>query len=182
MVYSSVHWIVPTIAGSLLATSLLLIFVGYLNYLVDTYLMYAASAIAANTIARSACGASAPLFTDQMFDKLGVGGGGSLVGGVAALLAIIPFMFYKYGKSIRVRSRFAPTKGGSGTQKQKDEEADPGLVQLTDQTTTRSGTRLQSPPPGDRAGESSTMTEGEESSGGLETGEDGPSGEKKEET
>jgi multidrug resistance protein len=33
--YNSVHWIVPTIAGALLSTSLLLIFVGYLNYLVD---------------------------------------------------------------------------------------------------------------------------------------------------
>jgi hypothetical protein len=82
-----VHWIVPTIAGALLATSLLLIFVGYLNYLVDTYLMYAASAIAANTIARSACGAAAPLLTNQMFEALGVGGGGSLIGGGAPLPA-----------------------------------------------------------------------------------------------
>ncbi|KAK9342400.1 major facilitator superfamily domain-containing protein, partial [Lipomyces starkeyi] len=65
--YNSVHWIVPTIAGALLSSALLLIFVSYLNYLVDVYLMYAASAIAANTIARSACGAAAPLFTNQMF-------------------------------------------------------------------------------------------------------------------
>ena len=70
--------------------------------------MYAASAIAANTIARSACGAAAPLLTDQMFTALGVGGGGSLIGGVAVLLACIPFLFYKYGKQIRIRSRFAP--------------------------------------------------------------------------
>lgn len=112
----------PTIAGALLATSLLLIFVGYLNYLVDTYLMYAASAIAANTIARSACGAAAPLFTNQMFEKLGVGGGGSLIGGVAALLAIIPFMFYKYGRQIRIRSKFAPVKDRNAV-KEKDEES-----------------------------------------------------------
>lgn len=134
---SSVHWIVPTIAGSLLATSLLLIFVGYLNYLVDTYLMYAASAIAANTIARSACGAAAPLFTNQMFDALGVGGGGSLIGGVAALLAIIPFTFYRYGKAIRVKSRFAPT---NIRKKPTDEEKAPvplkTRVSLTDQAST----------------------------------------------
>lgn len=98
---------------------LLLIFVAYLNYLVDVYLMYAASAVAANTIARSACGAAAPLFTNQMFTALGVGGGGSLIGGVAALLAAIPFLFYKYGKQIRVRSKFAPTKP---PQEKKDEE------------------------------------------------------------
>ncbi len=88
---------------------MMLIFVAYLSYLVDTYLMYAASAIAANTIVRSAVGSTAPLFTDYMFTALGIGGGGSLIGGVACLLAVIPFAFYKYGRRIRVRSRFAPT-------------------------------------------------------------------------
>ncbi|GAB7341290.1 hypothetical protein MBLNU457_7561t1 [Dothideomycetes sp. NU457] len=107
--YNSIHWIVPTIAGVFLATSILLIFVAYLNYLTDTYLMFAASALAANTVARSAAGASAPLFTQYMFNALGVGGGGSLIGGVACLLAPIPFIFYRYGGPIRERSAFAPT-------------------------------------------------------------------------
>lgn len=85
--------------------------------------MYAASAIAANTIARSACGAAAPLFTFQMFTALGVGGGGSLVAGVATLLAAIPFLFYKYGKQIRLRSKFAPTsKEEQAMEENKDEE------------------------------------------------------------
>lgn len=108
--YNSIHWVVPTLAGVFLATSILLIFVAYLNYLTDTYLMYAASALAANTVARSAAGAAAPLFTQYMFNALGVGGGGSLIGGVAALLAPIPFIFYKYGGPIRERSKFAPTE------------------------------------------------------------------------
>jgi len=108
--YNSIHWIVPTIAGVFLGTSILLIFVAYLNYLTDTYLMFAASALAANTVARSAAGAAAPLFTQYMFDALGVGGGGSLIGGFAVLLAPIPFIFYKYGEPIRKRSKFAPTE------------------------------------------------------------------------
>lgn len=107
--FDSIHWIVPTLAGTLLGTSILLIFVAYLNYLTDTYLMYTASAMAANTICRSAGGAAAPLFTRSMFNALGVGGGGSLIGGFAILLAPIPFIFYKYGEPIRRRSRFAPT-------------------------------------------------------------------------
>ncbi|KAG5927110.1 hypothetical protein E4U42_002589 [Claviceps africana] len=107
--YNDVPWIVPTIAGGFLSAFMLLIFVTYLNYLVDVYLMYAASAMAANTIVRSACGAAAPLFTRQMFHKLGVGAGGSLIGGVAVLLAIVPFVFRRYGEAIRTRSRFAPT-------------------------------------------------------------------------
>lgn len=64
--FSYVHWVVPTIAGSLLCTGIVLIFVSYLNYLTDTYLMFAASAIAGNTVCRSALGAVAPLFTEQM--------------------------------------------------------------------------------------------------------------------
>ncbi|RFU74909.1 benomyl methotrexate resistance [Trichoderma arundinaceum] len=100
--YNSVHWIVPTLAGVFLSMSMLLIFVGYINYLVDTYVTYAASAIAANTIARCASGASAPLFTNQMFKALGVGGGGSLIGGVAAALAIIPFLFYRYSNAEQI--------------------------------------------------------------------------------
>jgi multidrug resistance protein len=107
--YNSVHWVVPTLAGVFLSSSILLIFVAYLNYLTDTYLMYAASALAANTVVRSAAGAAAPLYTQYMFDALGVGGGGSLIGGVACLLAPIPFVFYKYGRTIRERSKFAPT-------------------------------------------------------------------------
>lgn len=117
--FMSIHWIVPTIAGVFLASSIVLIFVAFLNYLTDSYLMYAASAIAANTIARSACGAAAPLFTNQMFTALGIGGGASLVGGVAIILAVVPFAFYKYGPAIRKRSKFAPTP------EKKDEEAHP---------------------------------------------------------
>ncbi|KAH6608488.1 major facilitator superfamily domain [Trichoderma cornu-damae] len=128
--FNSIHWIVPTIAGAFLTTALLLLFVGFLNYLVDAYLMYAASAIAANTIIRSACGAAAPLFTVQMFHALGVGGGGSLVGGVATVLAIIPFMFYKYGAAIRARSRFNPR--GFKPPAKKDEEANPTVLVIED--------------------------------------------------
>jgi hypothetical protein len=107
--FNSIHWIVPTLAGVFLATSILPIFVAYLNYLMDTYLIYAASALAANTVARSACGAADPLFTQYMFNALGVGGGGSLIAGCAVILAPIPFIFYKYGASIWKKSKFAPT-------------------------------------------------------------------------
>lgn len=120
--YNSIHWIVPTLAGVFLATSILLIFVAYLNYLTDSYLMFAASALAANTVCRSACGAAAPLFTQYMFNALGVGGGGSLIGGVAVLLAPIPFVFYRYGEPIRKRSKFAPTEDKEEKQEERGEQ------------------------------------------------------------
>lgn len=107
--YNSIHWIVPTIAGVFLAASILLVFMGYLSYLTNAYLMYATSAMAANTVARSAAAAASPLFTTYMLDALGVGGTGSLIGGVGILLAPTPFIFYRYGRPIRECSRFAPT-------------------------------------------------------------------------
>jgi hypothetical protein len=107
--YDSVHWAVPTVAGTFLSMSILLIFVVFINYIIDSYLVYAASALAANTVLRSACAAASPLFTRYMFGKLGVGGAGSLIGGVGVLLMPIPFVFYKYGAAIRARSKFALT-------------------------------------------------------------------------
>ena len=100
---------------------MMLIFIGYINYIVDTYGPLTASAVAVNTFARSAGGASAPLFTTQMFSALGVGGGGSLIGGVATVLAAIPFVFYYYGKHIRIRSKYVPTNLEGVTA--EDEEA-----------------------------------------------------------
>lgn len=97
----------PTLAGTFLSASMLLVFVAYVSYIVETYTVHAASAIAANSIARYAFSAAVPLFTRQMVGALGVGGGGSLLGGVASLLAGVPFVFWKFGKRIRRRSRFA---------------------------------------------------------------------------
>ena len=101
----------------------MLVYVAVINYLTDTYASYAASVIAANTVARSAGSAAAPLFATQMFTALGVGGGGSLIGGVATLLAFIPFVFFWYGASIRKKSKYALVEPEQ--MDKMDEEADP---------------------------------------------------------
>ncbi|KAH7207920.1 major facilitator superfamily domain-containing protein [Fusarium redolens] len=84
--YNSVHWIVPTAGGTVLAICLMLIHVSCFSYITDTYADYAASVIAANIVARCISSAGAPLFTRQTFNAIVVGGGGSLIAGVAALL------------------------------------------------------------------------------------------------
>lgn len=48
-------------AGGLMGFSILLVFLSLLNYIVDMYLMVAASALAANTVVRSIFGASFPV-------------------------------------------------------------------------------------------------------------------------
>ncbi|KAI4127500.1 MAG: hypothetical protein LQ341_006783 [Variospora aurantia] len=105
----STHWIVPTLSGIMTGFGLLAIFLQSLNYLVDAYLMFAASAIAANTFLRSIAGAVFPLFATYMFNGLGVEWASSLLGFVALALIPIPVVFWKYGARIRKRSAFAPT-------------------------------------------------------------------------
>jgi DHA1 family multidrug resistance protein-like MFS transporter len=59
-----------------------------------------------------------------MFNSLGVGGGGSLIAGIACLLAPIPFLFYKYGEGLRKRSRFAPTEEKPDEARAEDQGSD----------------------------------------------------------
>ncbi|KAF9069463.1 major facilitator superfamily domain-containing protein [Rhodocollybia butyracea] len=106
--YTNVPWAVPAVATVVLGFAISLIFMSFLSYLIDTYLMYSASAFAANTAVRSAVGAAFPLFTVQMYTKLGINWASSLVGFVGLLLAPSPFLFYKYGARIRAGSKFAP--------------------------------------------------------------------------
>ncbi|KAF7332513.1 MFS general substrate transporter [Mycena kentingensis (nom. inval.)] len=106
--YPSVHWAVPAVSTIVVGTSISLIFISFLSYLVETYLMYSASAFAANTFIRSLVGAAFPLFTVQMINGLGVNWAATLLGLVGLLLAPSPFLFYKYGAKIRERSKFAP--------------------------------------------------------------------------
>lgn len=89
---NSDHWAVPTMAGTFLAMSILLVFI---NYNTDLYLMYAAPSVAVNTVLRSACAAASLLFTQYMFDALDLGGAGSFIRLFGMLLSPIPFVFYK---------------------------------------------------------------------------------------
>jgi DHA1 family multidrug resistance protein-like MFS transporter len=104
---SDIHWIVPTLSGLLTGFGLFCIFLQCLNYIVDAYLVFAASALAANSVLRSIAGAGFPLFSTYMFNALGVNWTGTLLGCVAAILMPIPLLFYLYGLRIREKSKFA---------------------------------------------------------------------------
>ncbi|KAI0536293.1 polyamine transporter 1 [Xylaria digitata] len=106
---ADIHWIVPALSGLLSGFGLLTIFLQSLNYLVDSYLMFAASAIAANTFLRSIFAAAFPLFATYLFKGLGIQYASTLLGGIAAFLVPIPILFYVYGSRIRAKSAFAPT-------------------------------------------------------------------------
>lgn len=64
----SIHWIVPTLAGLCIGFGMFTVFLQCVNYIIDAYLSFSASAVAANTIMRSLFGAVFPLFATYMFD------------------------------------------------------------------------------------------------------------------
>lgn len=101
------HWIVPCIGLVMLGTGFFTIFQAALNYLVDTFQAYAASAVAANTFLRSCFAGAFPLVVGPLFHNIGIGPGSSITGGFAALLIPVPFVFYVYGKRIRRRSKWS---------------------------------------------------------------------------
>lgn len=76
------------------------------TYLIDAFTIHAASAIAANTVLRSLCGALLPLAGPKMYATLGLGWGNSLLGFIAVAMLPIPWLFYKYGERIRTHPRF----------------------------------------------------------------------------
>ncbi|KAI9457468.1 MFS polyamine transporter [Lactarius psammicola] len=106
--YESVPWWVPGLSTIFIGLAITLIFTSFTTYLIDTYLTYAASALAGHTVIRSLIGAAFPLFSTQMFVNLGINWAGTLLGGIALILAPMPFLFYKYGHRIRIKSSFAP--------------------------------------------------------------------------
>ncbi|KAJ6630179.1 major facilitator superfamily domain-containing protein, partial [Mycena sp. CBHHK59/15] len=105
--FTSVHWIAPCIAEFLFGCSMMLIFTGFIPYLIDCYTMTAASALAAGMASRALVGSAFPLFALQMYHGLTVQGATSLLAGLSCLLAPIPFVFSAYGLGIRSRSKYA---------------------------------------------------------------------------
>jgi DHA1 family multidrug resistance protein-like MFS transporter len=108
------------------------IFLQALNYLVDAYLMFAASAIAGNTFMRSLAGAGFPLFARQMFEGMGIQWAATLLGCVAIVMAPIPFIFYKYGAKIRAKSAYAPTFAAPPMASSEDETGDSSTEKETE--------------------------------------------------
>ncbi|KAJ8123484.1 hypothetical protein ONZ43_g583 [Nemania bipapillata] len=100
-----VHFIVPVAAGIPFGWGMVTLFLGGFTFLLDTYgARYSASAVAANGLLRYAFGAGFPLFTVQMYEKLGIAWATSLLAFIGLALLPIPFVLYKFGPFLRGRS------------------------------------------------------------------------------
>lgn len=102
-----VHWMVPTVGIAFIGFGLITIFLPCMNYIIDCYLFFAASALAGNTFMRSMFGGVFPLFARQMFVNMKIKWAGTLLGCVAVAMIPVPFLFYKYGVQLRTKSKYA---------------------------------------------------------------------------
>jgi hypothetical protein len=65
-----VYWIVPIMSTTIIGIGNVLVFMCVQTYLVDTFTIHAASALATNTIVRSVAGAVLPLAGQQLYRTL----------------------------------------------------------------------------------------------------------------
>jgi multidrug resistance protein len=103
----AVHWIVPNIGAAILAFGMIATFQCIQTYTVDTYTLYAASALSANTFLRSLAGFALPLASGRLYDSLGYGWGNTVLGLIAAIVGIpAPFLLFNFGERIRAKSQY----------------------------------------------------------------------------
>lgn len=105
--YPHISWVGPTLAGLPCGFGFILLYNSANNYIVDSYQHYAASALAAKTFVRSLWGAAVPLFTIQMYHRLGYQWASSLLAFISLACCGIPYVFYFFGAKIRQKSKYA---------------------------------------------------------------------------
>ncbi|KAL8836741.1 MAG: hypothetical protein Q9170_002805 [Blastenia crenularia] len=105
--YVHVHWIVSVLPLALIGFSANEFDSALAGYLTDSYTIYAGSANAPLACLRALLSGVFPLFAKQMFDRLGANVAGSVLGVLATLFCVTPFVFARYGKWLRLKSKFA---------------------------------------------------------------------------
>ncbi|KAF9695801.1 hypothetical protein EKO04_005949 [Ascochyta lentis] len=100
-------WAASVCAAIPFGFGMVLIFLSIMNYLIDSYTIFAASVLAGNGIIRSVFGAAFPLFTKQMYDGIGIHWASSVPAFLAVACIPLPFLFYKYGATIRQKCKYA---------------------------------------------------------------------------
>ncbi|KAF3910168.1 hypothetical protein ABW21_db0200465 [Orbilia brochopaga] len=102
-----INVIVPLIGCVLFGWGAVATFIVTAIYMVYIYNeLLGASALGANSLVRYAMAACFPLFTVQMYEKLGIAHAGTVLAAIAAGLGPIPFVLFFYGEKLRSRSVF----------------------------------------------------------------------------
>lgn len=106
-VSDSLSPIIPSLSGLFFYLGYQLVFMSMGNYLTDVFRQNSASAQAAAGMTRSVGAILLPLAAGPMYSRLGIHWAPSLLGFVALLMGVIPFVFIKYGTVLQHKSKAA---------------------------------------------------------------------------
>ncbi|KAI0999410.1 hypothetical protein K3495_g8785 [Podosphaera aphanis] len=101
---ATIHWIWPILAGIPFGAGNCLSLIYASGYLVNSYGIYAASAIASTQVSRNVMAGLLPLAGTPMYHRFGTKMGGTFLGLIQIALIPIPFIFYNFGGKIRAKS------------------------------------------------------------------------------
>ncbi|KXG51270.1 Major facilitator superfamily domain, general substrate transporter [Penicillium griseofulvum] len=101
--YKHIIWVGPASSGIAFGFGMVLCYYAVNNYIIDSYQKYAASALAAKVFLRSGGGAAFPLFTTQMYDRLGLQWASWLLAFIGVAMVLIPYVFYWFGGKLRAK-------------------------------------------------------------------------------
>ncbi|KAJ9605238.1 hypothetical protein H2200_009895 [Cladophialophora chaetospira] len=101
-----IHWIVPTTGIAIFSGTSFWVFQSLICYIPLTYPKYVASLFAANDFTRSMLAAGFVQFSRQMYLKLGIDRGVTLVAGLSMIGIFGHYGLYYFGGRLRARSKF----------------------------------------------------------------------------
>jgi len=105
--FPSIHWSVSIILSAPFGFGCVLVLLPIMNYLIDSYTIYAASVLAAAAIFRSVIGAVFPLFTTQMYHNLGIHWASSIPAFLTLACMPFPLIMYRYGEQVRMKCKYS---------------------------------------------------------------------------
>ncbi|KAI2678056.1 hypothetical protein DTO012A7_3376 [Penicillium roqueforti] len=108
--YKHIIWVGPASSGIAFGYGMVLCYYSVNNYIIDSYQKYAASALAAKVFLRSGGGAAFPLFTTQMYHRLGLQWASWLLAFIGLAMVLIPYSFFFFGARLRAKLSPAPAK------------------------------------------------------------------------
>lgn len=97
----------PLAASVLFGYGILCVFITSYQYVIDSYEMYAASALASVTLIRYAASGGMTVVAIPFYENMGVHYTLTIMACLSCLLAPLPYVFYKYGPWIRSKSKYA---------------------------------------------------------------------------
>lgn len=105
--YPGISYWSPLGASVLFGYGILCVFISCYQYIIDSYEIYAASALASVTLIRYVAAGGMVEVAIPFYSNLGVHWTLTILGCLSALLVPVPYLFYKYGVKIRKRSKYA---------------------------------------------------------------------------